>query len=87
MLKRLFFVLVIELPEMRHILKKIKEEGHIIGNHSYSHHFWFDIFSSKKMLDDLKKMDQETGKGNRDPAEIVQATLWCDQPKSEKSNN
>jgi peptidoglycan-N-acetylglucosamine deacetylase len=31
----------------------------MIGNHSYSHHTWFDLFSYKKMLGDLKKMDEE----------------------------
>lgn len=41
------------------LVKKIIEEGHIIGNHTYSHHFWFDMFSSKNMLKDLKMMDQE----------------------------
>lgn len=41
------------------VLKQIQADGHIIGNHSYSHHFWFDMYGSKKMLDDLRKMDTE----------------------------
>jgi peptidoglycan/xylan/chitin deacetylase (PgdA/CDA1 family) len=40
------------------ILKQIHEQGHVIGNHSFSHHFWFDLFSSAKMLDDLLKANQ-----------------------------
>jgi peptidoglycan/xylan/chitin deacetylase (PgdA/CDA1 family) len=40
------------------ILKQIHEQGHIIGNHSFSHHFWFDLFSSAKMLDDLLQANQ-----------------------------
>ena len=40
------------------ILKQIHEQGHIIGNHSFSHHFWFDMFSSSKMLDDLLLANQ-----------------------------
>lgn len=39
-------------------LKQIHEQGHIIGNHSFSHHFWFDLFSSAKMLDDLLQANQ-----------------------------
>jgi len=39
------------------LVQAIHEQGHIIGNHSYSHHFWFDLFSSKKMLSDMKLMD------------------------------
>lgn len=41
------------------LFKQVYGQGHLIGNHSYSHHFWFDIFSSKKMLADLKMMDKE----------------------------
>jgi peptidoglycan/xylan/chitin deacetylase (PgdA/CDA1 family) len=59
-IKATFFCIGNRITGNERIITKIKEEGHIIGNHSYSHHFWFDIFSSKKMLDDLKKMDQET---------------------------
>jgi peptidoglycan/xylan/chitin deacetylase (PgdA/CDA1 family) len=61
-IKATFFCIGNRIAGNENIIKKIKEEGHIIGNHSYSHHFWFDIFSSKKMLDDLKKMDLETEK-------------------------
>jgi len=39
-------------PEM---LKRIDAEGHIIGGHSFSHHFWFDLFTSPKMYQELKR--------------------------------
>jgi peptidoglycan/xylan/chitin deacetylase (PgdA/CDA1 family) len=41
------------------VLKQVQEAGHIIGNHSYSHHFWFDMYSAQKMLADMKQMDME----------------------------
>jgi peptidoglycan-N-acetylglucosamine deacetylase len=37
-------------------LKRIADEGHIIGNHSYSHHPLFSLFSPGSMLSDLQKM-------------------------------
>lgn len=40
-------------------LKQIHTDGHIIGNHSYSHHFWFDMYPAKKMQEDLQQMDAE----------------------------
>lgn len=40
------------------LLQQIKADGHIIGNHSYSHHFWFDMFSTKKMMADTKQMSE-----------------------------
>jgi peptidoglycan-N-acetylglucosamine deacetylase len=58
-IKATFFCIGNRISGNENILKQIKDDGHIIGNHSYSHHFWFDMYSSKKMLDDLKQMDQE----------------------------
>ncbi len=58
-IKATFFCIGNRITGNENILKQIKEEGHIIGNHSYSHHFWFDMYSSKKMLNDLKMMDDE----------------------------
>ncbi|HWK03006.1 MAG TPA: polysaccharide deacetylase family protein [Puia sp.] len=52
-----FFCIGSRIAGNEKILRQLQEEGHVIGNHSYSHHFWFDLFSSKKMLDDLKMMD------------------------------
>jgi peptidoglycan-N-acetylglucosamine deacetylase len=39
------------------LIRRIDSEGHIIGNHSYSHHFFFDLFSEKKMTSDVMKSD------------------------------
>jgi peptidoglycan/xylan/chitin deacetylase (PgdA/CDA1 family) len=40
------------------LLNRMHQNGHIIGNHSFSHHFWFDLFSTKRMRADLAKMDE-----------------------------
>lgn len=40
------------------ILKQIHEQRHVIGNHSFSHHFWFDLFSTAKMQDDVLRANQ-----------------------------
>jgi peptidoglycan/xylan/chitin deacetylase (PgdA/CDA1 family) len=52
-----FFCIGNRIDGNENLLLKINNEGHIIGNHSNSHHFWFDLFSSKKMLDDMRSMD------------------------------
>ncbi len=54
-----FFCIGSRIAGNENILQQITEEGHIIGNHSYSHHFWFDMFSVKKMQNDLWHMDEE----------------------------
>ncbi len=55
--KATFFCIGNRIAGNENIIKQVQEEGHIIGNHSYSHHFWFDMFSSEKMLADMKQMD------------------------------
>ena len=57
-IKAAFFCIGNRIAGNETILQEIDAEGHIIGNHSYSHHFWFDMFSAKRMLNDLKKMDE-----------------------------
>lgn len=54
-----FFCIGNRIPGNEKLLRSIHEQGHMIGNHSYSHHFWFDLFSSKKMLNDMKMMDEQ----------------------------
>jgi peptidoglycan/xylan/chitin deacetylase (PgdA/CDA1 family) len=53
-----FFCIGSNIAGNEDILKRIPDEGHIIGNHSFSHHHFFDLFSSRKMLNELQKMSQ-----------------------------
>jgi peptidoglycan/xylan/chitin deacetylase (PgdA/CDA1 family) len=52
-----FFCIGSRIAGNESLLKRAYNEGHLIGNHSFSHHFWFDMFSSKKMLADMRMMD------------------------------
>jgi peptidoglycan/xylan/chitin deacetylase (PgdA/CDA1 family) len=57
-IKAAFFCIGNRFAGNENILKQVHSDGHIIGNHSYSHHYLFDFFSSKKMLHDLQQMDE-----------------------------
>lgn len=57
--KAAFFCIGKHIPGNEPILKQAVTEGHIIGNHSYTHHFWFDMFNAGQMLGDLQMMDHE----------------------------
>lgn len=57
--KAAFFCIGSRIAGNEEILKQAHAEGHLIGNHSYSHHFWFDMYSAKKMQADLAQMDEE----------------------------
>ena len=57
-----FFCIGKRMNENKELLKRIDEEGHIVGNHSYSHHFFFDFFSTKRLqkeLEETNKISQE----------------------------
>lgn len=52
-----FFCIGHRIAGHESLLKRIDAEGHVIGNHSFSHHFWFDMFGADKMLAELKQVD------------------------------
>lgn len=51
--KALFFIIGKNIQGNESILKQIIAEGHEIGNHSFSHHNWIDIWSAKKVTEDF----------------------------------
>jgi peptidoglycan/xylan/chitin deacetylase (PgdA/CDA1 family) len=53
-----FFCIGKRIAENEALLQRVHDEGHIIGNHSYSHDLWFDLFSAGKMADDLFRMNK-----------------------------
>lgn len=54
--KAAFFCIGKRVAAQEALFKRIYEEGHVIGNHSFSHDPWFDFFSSERMTSDLKMM-------------------------------
>ena len=40
------------------LIERMDKEGHIIGSHSFSHHFFFDLFSAKRMEEELMKTEK-----------------------------
>jgi peptidoglycan-N-acetylglucosamine deacetylase len=52
-----FFCIGSRIAGQEALLRRIDAEGHVIGNHSFSHHFWFDLFGARKMLGELKQVD------------------------------
>ncbi|WP_295118299.1 polysaccharide deacetylase family protein [uncultured Chitinophaga sp.] len=52
-----FFCIGYRAAENPELLKRLHAEGHVIGNHSNSHHFWFDLFTPAKMLYDMRLAD------------------------------
>jgi peptidoglycan-N-acetylglucosamine deacetylase len=60
-IKAVFFVIGHKAEENQELIRKIDTEGHVVGSHSYSHHFFFDLFSSQKMIAELQKTESAVG--------------------------
>lgn len=64
--KATFFCIGKNINANQALLAQIDEDGHLIGNHSYEHSFWFDLKSASKMKAELQQthglIRQITGK-------------------------
>ena len=54
-----FFCIGRNISGKEDTLRRLHAEGHVIGNHSFSHHFWFDMWGAAKMTLDMADMDKE----------------------------
>lgn len=55
--KATFFCIGSKVEENEHILKEISANGHLIGNHTWSHAYLFDFFLPAKMRREINKTD------------------------------
>ncbi len=55
----LFFLIGRNIDGNGALLDRIEKEGHIVGDHSYSHNYWFSMKPKLEMLEDLKRCDEE----------------------------
>jgi peptidoglycan-N-acetylglucosamine deacetylase len=60
-IKAVFFVIGQKAEENPDLIRSIVAGGHVVGSHSYSHHFFFDLFGSQKMVEELQKTESVLG--------------------------
>ena len=53
--KATFFCIGKQIEKHPEILKRILNEGHIVGNHSYSHSKWNGFFSTQKNISEIEQ--------------------------------
>lgn len=53
-----FFCIGEKAAEHPELMQRISDEGHIIGNHSYSHHFFFDFLSHDNMVREIRNTNK-----------------------------
>ncbi|MDR1764093.1 MAG: polysaccharide deacetylase family protein [Dysgonamonadaceae bacterium] len=57
-IKAVFFCTGKNLESNRELAQMIAAEGHLLGNHTYSHSFWFPFYSSKRMKAEIAHCQQ-----------------------------
>ncbi|MES2513442.1 MAG: polysaccharide deacetylase family protein [Bacteroidota bacterium] len=55
--KAVFFIIGKNIQNNEATLKQIVADGHLIGNHSFSHHNWIDVWSTTKVTNDFSACD------------------------------
>jgi len=55
--KATFFCIGKNIETHPEIIKQIIEEGHLVGNHSYSHSKFFDFYNAKQIREEIQKTD------------------------------
>ncbi|MFH6986493.1 polysaccharide deacetylase family protein [Flavobacterium collinsii] len=55
--KATFFCIGKNIEAYPEIIQQIVDEGHLVGNHSYSHSPFFDFYNAKKITGEIQKTD------------------------------
>jgi peptidoglycan-N-acetylglucosamine deacetylase len=55
--KATFFCIGKNIETHPEIVKQIIDEGHLLGNHSYSHSKFFDFYNAKQIREEIQKTD------------------------------
>lgn len=53
--KATFFVIGKKVEKYPELVRRMHDEGHIVANHSYSHHYLIALFSTARLTRDLKR--------------------------------
>ncbi|WP_289664085.1 polysaccharide deacetylase family protein [Flavobacterium panacagri] len=56
--KATFFCIGKNIEAHPEIIQKVIEDGHLVGNHSYSHSKFFDFYHEDKIAEELRKTDK-----------------------------
>lgn len=56
--KAVFFMIGSNATQNKELVKRILDEGHEVGNHSWSHSYFFGFFGFKRMREDLQQFNQ-----------------------------
>ena len=84
-IKATFFCIGSRIKGNENILKRIDSESHLLGNHSFSHSSWFDLYSSKRMIEELKKTEDAIQKNIQKKVKLFRPPYGVTNPNLKKA--
>ena len=79
-IKALFFCIGNKIKGNEELIKRIVEEGHILGNHSYNHKPTFPLFSASKMKTDIEQCNMEIIRITREKTNLFRPPFGVTNP-------
>ncbi len=78
--KACFFCIGSKIAENKDVLKRMKNEGHLIGNHSHSHFFSFPLHSVKWIKQDLESCNRHIEEITQDEVKLFRPPFGVTNP-------
>lgn len=79
-IKACFFCIGSKIAGNEDIIKRIKNEGHLLGNHSHSHSGKFPLYSLRKMIADATKCTEELERITGDKVRLFRPPFGVTNP-------
>lgn len=83
--KASFFCIGQQIEKNQHLVKRIISEGHVIGNHTYTHSKTFGFFSTEKVVSELNKTNQLIAQLIEKKITLYRPAFGVTNPKIEKA--
>ncbi len=80
-----FFCIGSKVEENPQLVARMQEEGHLIGNHSYSHVNTFPVFPAEKMIADLQRSDDAIKAVTNQPVRFFRPPFGITNPIIKKA--
>jgi peptidoglycan/xylan/chitin deacetylase (PgdA/CDA1 family) len=80
-----FFCVGTEIEKNPDLLKKIKDEGHLIGNHTHSHKSQLPLWTAKKIEEDIRNGGEIIEKITGEPVRFFRPPFGVTNPQIKKA--
>jgi peptidoglycan/xylan/chitin deacetylase (PgdA/CDA1 family) len=78
--KACFFCIGSKIEGNERMLLRMKEEGHLIGNHSFNHFFSFPLYTFRRMKEDLSNCEQAIEKVTKEKTALFRPPFGITNP-------